>query len=151
MQVNVDSQRGIYQQAIRYLSYREYAVEELRLKLQNKFGESSYIEQILCQLLEDDLLSEQRYAESYIRARVSKGCGPERIQNELLQKRIERTIIERAFAELEVAWEQEIHKVWLKKFGNNKAESAQEKAKQWRFLQYRGFLNEQIRMLLGSL
>ena len=151
MQTNVDGSecgQKIYRSAIRYLSYREHGVKELRLKLRNKFEEQNEIDRVLSQLIKENLLSEQRYAESYIRSRVSKGCGPERIRFELLQKGVESTFVEDALALSEVAWDEEIRKVWFKKYGENRTNDLQNKANQWRFLQYRGFSSEQIKALL---
>jgi len=141
--------KDIYNQAIRYLSYREYAIEELRSKLLKKFDSEWEVGQVLERLLNDDLLSEQRYAESYIRTRVKKGYGPEHIRNELMQKRLAKMDIERALADGEFVWGEEIYKVWLKKFNQAPNVKMQDRAKQWRFLQYRGFSNEHIKMLFS--
>lgn len=151
--MNIEASKSItqqiYNQAIRYLSYREYAVEELRIKLLKKFDSELEISQVLDQLLNDNLLSEQRFAESYIRARVNKGYGPEYIRNELKYRGLANYVIEQALNECEFVWDEEVYKVWMKKFNQTPNDDAQDKAKQWRFLQYRGFSTEHIKMLFS--
>jgi len=152
--VNVEvenSIRDIYNQAIRYLSYREYAIEELRIKLLKKFDSELEIARVLEQLLNDDLLSEQRYAESYIRARVNKGYGPEHIRNELMSKGLAKSTAEKALKDSDIVWDEEVYKVWTKKFKTTQIDDTQDKARQWRFLQYRGFSHDQIKTLFSRI
>jgi len=138
----------IRNQAIRYLSYREHAISEMRAKLLKKFDSVFVIDQVLAFLLDEDLLSEERYAESYIRVRVSKGYGPEHIRNELSYKGISKSVIRQSFDLNEIDWDQEIRKVWAKKYQKISVESqVQDRAKQWRFLLYRGFSRDQINRL----
>lgn len=141
------SHRQILNQAVRYLSYREHAVEELRFKLARKFEQKTIINQVLQSLLSDDLVNEQRYAGSYIRSRANRGYGPERIRGELRQKGLASALIENALASSCVEWDAELNKVWLKKYGHlcqNEAGNM-EMAVQMRFLHYRGFSHEQIK------
>lgn len=133
-------------QAIRYLSYREHAVDELGAKLLKKFNSKVEVDQVLGQLISENLLSEVRYAESYLRARMQKGFGPERIRSELLRNGVDRAVVEESLKCDEVNWCDEIRKVWLKKFGGEKSSKMQDKKRQWQFLQYRGFSQEQIKV-----
>ena len=141
----------IYHQAIRYLSYREYAIDELRLKLHKKFDSEREITQVIDRLLHEDLLCEHRYAESYIRARVNKGFGPLHIFRELLNRGIKKNIVDKALNESEIVWADEIFKVWNKKYKHLPVDDPQDKMLQWRFLQYRGFSHEQIKDLFSRL
>jgi len=150
--VNVETTSNIgdiYNQAIRYLSYREYAVGELRAKLLKKFDSKLGITQVLERLLTEDLLSEQRYAESYLRARVNKGYGPEYIRNELISRGLKKTLIDKVLQNSDIVWEEEVYKVWNKKFKATQLDEIQDKARQWRFLQYRGFSHDQIKVLFS--
>ena len=145
-----DVVRQIRHQTVRYLSYREHATSELRIKLRKKFGTEAEIERLIDQVLEhfiaEDLINEFRYAESYIRSRVNKGYGPENIRNELITKGIPKSIVDRAIDDCDIDWGEVIYRVWLKKY-RNVTDIAEEKAKQWRFLQYSGFSREQIKIL----
>lgn len=150
MSLSAECRKQIRHQAIRYLSYREHAVDELRRKLRLKFNETGEVDLILKQLLAEDLLSEQRYAESYLRARVNKGFGPDRIRAELIHKGISKSLVEKTLGTSEIDWAQQIQKVWEKKFGGNKPDNLQLQLTQSKFLQYRGFPFEQIKQLLSK-
>ncbi len=145
-----ECRKQIRHQAIRYLSYREHAVDELRHKLCIKFNETDEIDLILTQLLAEDLLSEQRYADAYLRARVNKGFGPDRIRAELIHKGIHKSLIEQTLKTSEINWAQQIRKVWVKKFDGNKPDNLQMQLTQSKFLQHRGFPFEQIKQLLSN-
>ncbi len=79
-----------YAAAVRMLGGREHSVIELRRKLKKRFGESSasVLEEALEQLIEDGLLSDQRFAESLVRGRAGRGYGPFYITQELRAKGI---------------------------------------------------------------
>lgn len=94
----------------------------------------------LAQLEEDQLLDDQRFAESYIRWRARSGFGPLRIKNELQQRGVEV-----AWSQLNaVAWEDEVCAVRKKKFGEALPKDMAGRAKQIRFLTYRGFPQDLI-------
>ncbi len=145
-----ECRKQIRHQAIRYLSYREHAVDELRHKLRLKFDEVYEIDQILEQLLAEDLLSEERYAESYLRARMNKGFGPDRIRAELRHKGIKKSLVEKTLRASEIDWDQKIRKVWMKKFGGSKPDDLPSQLTQSKFLLYRGFPFEKIKQLLST-
>lgn len=134
-------------QAIRYLSFREHAFDELRRKLLQKFEPEKVINEVLQELTLEGLMSERRYAEAYIRARVNKGCGPVRISADLRHKELPSSLIDSALDQSGVDWDQEIQKVWSKKYGRCSREklTITEKMNQSRFLQYRGFPHAQIK------
>ena len=135
--------------ALGYLARREYSLMELRNKLlAKKNWPMEQINLVLEQLTEDNLLSDRRYAEMYIRSRSSKGFGPDRIALELQQKGINSGLVQEILEQSEVDWLQVIRAVWQKKF-RLKSETAgqlsyQDRAKQSQFLRYRGFDQEQI-------
>ena len=145
----VVTRQTIYHQAVRYLSYREHAVSELRIKLLKKFDSESEVIFVLERLLREDLVSDQRFAEAYIRARVNKGFGPVHIGYELVNRGVTKRIAEKALNDCDFFWDDEINKVWRKKFKHIQLEDAQDKMQQWRFLQYRGFSHYQIKSLFS--
>lgn len=71
--------------AVRALSRREYSVYELRSKLERSYDDAT-VEQVLDELLERNLLSDQRFAEVFVRSRIERGQGPMRIREELRQR-----------------------------------------------------------------
>jgi len=142
------SVQDIKKQALSYLSRREYGITELRIKLLNKFDSRLQIDQTLEVLQNEDLLNENRYVQSYIQSRVNKGYGPERIRMELMQKGIAMTLVDKAFFKCGVDWHAEIQKVWSKKYRSAVSKDLEEIARQWRFLQYRGFPTDMIKRVL---
>jgi regulatory protein len=135
----------IRQKAMIFLGQREHSLLELRRKLARYSFESSLIEQVLTQLQAENLLSEERFIESFVRARMMKGYGPLRIQQELRQRGIEHL--------LDVAdnvWVEQACRVRQKRFGCTLPRDPHQRAKQMRFLRYRGFSHSQIKKVLSS-
>ena len=80
------SERSCLAVAIDLLSRREHSQLELRKKLVAKGFADDEVDELLLRLHEENLQSDERYAESYVRQRVDKGYGPIRIRQELRQK-----------------------------------------------------------------
>ncbi|MDM8558548.1 regulatory protein RecX [Candidatus Parabeggiatoa sp. HSG14] len=136
--------------AIEYLSRREHASLELRQKLTRKGFDQSVIDNLVIQLQQNNLLSDARFAECYIRARINKGFGPLHIQQELLKRGIERELFSEMLNTNDVDWIKRVHLLREKRFGQDVPQSKRELDKQVRFLQYRGFTHFQIQSVLSS-
>jgi regulatory protein len=68
---------------------------------------------------------------------------------ELNQRGVDETLALLSFEELDIDWSERILAVWQKKFSAAATDFA-EHAKQARFLQYRGFTNDQIAGVLNK-
>jgi len=135
---------SVRHKAIQYLAMREHSYLELSRKLLQKGYNAAEIDLALAKLIDDNLLSDARYGEAFVKSRVLKGHGPVKIRMELRDKGLSDAQIELSFcADGEIDWHEVIEKTWGKKYGSPAADVA-EKAKQWRFLQYRGFTQAQI-------
>lgn len=134
----------IYQTAIRLLARREHSALELQRKLQQRDYPLDLIKQQLAKLMQQDLLSEKRFIESYIRARRNKGYGPVRIKMELQQRGIKPEDIELYLNATDADWLRLSEQVRQKRFGKKIPADFAEKARQMRFLQYRGFIATQL-------
>ena len=130
--------------AMNLLARREQTSHELREKLQRKFPDSHQIESCIQQLQSDGLQSDSRFAEAAINSAVRKGHGELRIKRDLQHKGINGEIIIEAFAATEADFFTLARQVMQKKFGYTPADNYQEKTKRMRFLQYRGFTQDQI-------
>ncbi len=130
--------------AMNLLARREHLRAELSQKLRKRFGTDAEdeIEQTLDQLAEENLLSDHRFAESYVRQRCGKGYGPDRIRQELRQKGVSSDLLQLVMEEADVDWVEIAREVRLKKFGAVVPDDFKDKAKQLRFLNYRGFGGE---------
>ena len=69
-------QHEAYMAAVRYLGIREHNEHELREKLKAKQYDVLVIDHVIELLKQYDYLSEVRYAESFLRARLKKGETP---------------------------------------------------------------------------
>ncbi|MEW5757069.1 MAG: regulatory protein RecX [Pseudomonadota bacterium] len=135
--------------ALDYLARREHAPHELGAKLAHKGYAADVVADVLAQLTDERLLSEERFVEAYIRARSDKGYGPVRIRQELRERRVAEPAIAAQLRECGVDWFELAAQVRGKKFGSACPADYKERAKQQRFLHYRGFTSEQISAALG--
>ena len=133
-----------------YLANREHSCLELRHKLIKKGFDSTVIATVLTQLQADNLLSDERFVENYLRVRINKGYGPLRIEQELRERGISSTLLSQALNVHDPQWITCAKQAWQKRFGQNLSRDLREQAKQIRFLQYRGFTSAQIKAVLSS-
>ena len=149
MAVALDSPAAVRRAAMDLLARREHGRAELARKLRQRGADAALIEAALDRLIEEGLLSEQRFVDSFIRSRASAGYGPLRIREELAQRGVPRAQAERALADCEVDWTDNLGELWRRRFGSL-PQDARERAKQGRFLLYRGFAQEAVSRLLRS-
>jgi regulatory protein len=126
------------------LSRRDYSRHEIAQKLKTKGFETNEIQTVITQMAEEGLINEQRFTESYIHWRRQKGLGPLRIAQELQARGIDADMIAEQLEITDNAWFAQARKVWLKHFKGKIPSDFRLRAKQMRFLQYRGFTREQI-------
>ena len=101
------------------------------------------------EIVQEHLVSDDRFMESLIRARRNRGYGPLRIQKELQEKGVAPEAIANWLVVTGQEWLEDIRRVQRKKFGGKIPKSYAERARQARFLQYRGFTYDQIQQLLN--
>ena len=132
------------------LARREHGRVELTRKLRQRGASPEMIEEALDRLTEDGLLSEARYLESFVSYRARSGYGPLRIREELSQRGLQRGDIELALRESGIDWQEQLQDVWRRKFSGHLPIDARERAKQGRFLSYRGYSMELINRLFSG-
>jgi regulatory protein len=141
-----ESAAELYQRSLRYLSRREHSRRELSQKLSAHCSERQTVQDILNRLEQEGYQSEQRAAEAIVRAHEGRH-GSERIRLELLRRGIADDLIETL---LDSPRDQDVanaRELWQRKF-NVLPGTPQERAKQWRYLQNRGFSLAVIRQIL---
>lgn len=136
--------------AIGLLARREHAQAEIKRKLRDRGYDNDVTLEVIDELTRQRLLSDARFAEAFIRARADRGQGPVRLRAELRQLQIPVPQIEAHLHAANVNWPALARAVRLRKFGDGAPSNLSERAKQVRFLQYRGFTAEHIRTALGS-
>ena len=135
--------------AMQWLARREHSCRELQDKLLKKGCNAALAVQVVKQLDSERLVSDDRFMESLIRARRNRGYGPLRIQKELQEKGVAPEAIADWLDATSREWLDDIRRVQRKKFGGRIPKSYTERARQARFLQYRGFTYDQIQQLLN--
>jgi regulatory protein len=147
MPVVLDTPVAVRRAAMDLLAQREHGRVELARKLRRRGATPELIDSALDRLAEEGLLDESRYLESFIAARARAGYGPLRIREELAQRGLPREAIEQALGECGVDWAEQLNELWQRRFGV-RPQDPKERARQGRFLAYRGFSMEQISRLL---
>jgi regulatory protein len=95
-------------------------------------------------LLAQGLLSDARYAESFIHSRFQHGNGPQKIRAELRERGVDEALIEAGLELYAPHWQELLESVRLKRFGPARPDDFRERSRQMRFLMQRGFTAEQI-------
>ena len=134
-----------YASAVRLLARREHSAFELRHKLASRDFDRGIIDAVLDELIETGYLSDQRFADLYIRGRFERGMGPLRIRAELRERGIADALMEITLEEFATYWVESANRQRSRRFGEVPPADFAERARQMRFLQQRGFTGEQIR------
>jgi regulatory protein len=131
------------------LARREHSRKELRQALRIKYPDAgSLVEDLLDELITSDYLNEQRFTEAYIRYRRERGYGPLRIGLELEARGVPAELIEQLLDMHDPNWIAQMEKARQKRFGGLLPKDFTEKARQLRFLQYRGFSSDTFKSLM---
>jgi regulatory protein len=142
--------KQILKTALALLARREHSAKELNQKLSAKDYNQEKIEKILVDLTQQNLLSDERFAEVYVRFRKEKGFGPLKIQQELHERGVSAQIIDQYANSQDLYWYENIVQVHHKRFGDEKPDDFQSRVKQTRFLQNRGFSEDHINVIFVS-
>lgn len=161
---------SLLDRAVRLLSQRDHSEAELRRKLGTQPGEqrpsnqdfladefadefsepeisSAELEQVIDYCRQKDWLNDSRFASAYVSGRSKKGYGAQKVRMELMQKGIDRGIIDAAFAAAAIDQSAQAQAVAWKKFGQPLPTERLEKIKVQRFLLSRGFSVAEIQSI----
>ena len=144
----LDNPVAVRRVAMDLLARREHGRIELSRKLRQRGAPVELVEPALDRLAEEGLLSEARYLESFVRMRANAGYGPLRIREELSQRGLARDDIEQALRDSGFDWSEQLRAVWQRKFAGELPGDPRERARQGRFLSYRGYPLDMIGQLL---
>ena len=135
--------------ALRYLFRREYAVEELRRKLAQRGVESSVVDKVVDDLVMQNLVSDERFAEAWVRVRVQKGYGPMRIRADLRRKGVSDAVIADALSAYGESWYDEALSWARRRHRGELDEKA--RARLYRAGMNRGFSHDQVMRAIDAL
>lgn len=119
------------------LAKREYSKADLTTKLLNYACDENEVITLVDSLIEMNYQSDERFAKQIMRSQMSQGQGPARIKLKLKQKSVDIDLIQDALDENN--WLIQAYQLKVRKFGSTIEHDQKNKAKQIRFLQYRGY------------
>lgn len=131
-----------YLSVSRYCEYQDRCEQEVRLKLQFLGVQQSKINSIIDQLVNEDLINEERFSMNYARGKFRiKQWGRVRIRAELRAKGISTSHITKALNTLDPAtYQQAFHELAVKKLESlNSGNDQVRRKKLWNLLIYRGW------------
>jgi regulatory protein len=140
--------QAVREAAIGLLAGRDFASAELRTKLEAQGYEAEAVATAVSELVAARLLNDQRYAENYVHHHAERGQGPLRIAQQLKGLGLPQALIDSALA-AGPDWRARAREARIRRFGLEEPGPWPEKARQGRFLQYRGFSSDHIRAALG--
>jgi regulatory protein len=136
--------------AMDYLARREYGQDELVRKLESAGFDGDIAADAVARLTDEGLQSDSRYAGSFVQSRINQGKGPVRIRLELKERGLAPSAVDLALEEVGADWFDLAREVRVRKFGPALPGEFAEKARQMRFLQYRGFESDQVQAAVSS-
>ncbi len=146
----VSEDQAIKNAALSLLARREHSKQELLSKLSRKFSDAEKVEKQLANLAEQNLQSEERFVELFIRSKKGQGKGPKFIKQELRQRGISEYLIAAYIYEEDENWFELAADVYAKKFANTPIEDIKEKARRVRFMVSRGFTPDSVFRLFSN-
>lgn len=135
--------------AIALLARRDYACAELQARLLSRGFAASAVTAAIEELAAAGSVDDARYAQHYVTYHSERGQGPIRIGAELRRHGLPAALIEAALAG-GPDWYSLARRVRRAKFGTPEPASWAQKARQARFLQYRGFSSDHIHAATGA-
>ena len=136
--------------AMDFLARREYGHVELVKKLIDKGFHRDAAEEAVAELAAEGLQSDARFAGNFVQSRINQGKGPVRIRLDLGQRGLSDAVVEVAIEDADANWYDLAREIRVKKFGRVVPADFKEKARQMRFLQYRGFEQDHIQAAFGA-
>jgi len=140
-------------QAIGLLARREQSRVELQRKLHLRMVEKGWnvdLEYLLDELQRQGLQSDLRFAEVLVRSKANAGYGPARLYQWGIQYGLDRDLVHDQILGQQFDWFENALKQKRKHCGLALAITAQERAKQARYMYQRGFAQEQIYYALDA-
>lgn len=129
--------------AVRLLGQREYSVRELDRRLRRKWSglDGGPLEELLAALVDENLLSDARFAESYLRSQVQRYSGPLKIRAALRERGVSDAIIAAALDQPAGDWT-DLAAAWLERQHPGPLDF-DARGKYYRRLVNRGFTHDQ--------
>ena len=134
--------------AVALLARRDFATGELAARLREDGYPVEAVAEGIADLTAGRILDDARFASQYVAYHAQRGQGPRRIAMDLSARGVAPFHVEAAVA-AGTDWAALAREVRIRRFGLTPPQTWSEKAKQGRFLQYRGFSSDHVRSALG--
>jgi len=148
--VDPETLQAARENGVRLLARREHATLELRLKLSQRGYPEAVIDAVVRELVDRGYLSDERFADVFIRQRVEQGYGPLRIVAEMRERGVDESVYRPFLDALQVDWLEQARAQKLRRFGDGRPKDRREWGRQGRYLSGRGFSADQILRVLGE-
>ena len=122
-----------------FLARREYGRAELQAKLVEHGFTPDTAAAAVGRLAQEGLQDDRRFVDNFVQSRINQGKGPVRIRLDLGQRGIDEALVDEVLAERGEDWLALARAVRRRKFGPQLPRAFKDRARQMRFLQYRGF------------
>ena len=142
-------ERTVRTAALALLAGRDFGRTELARRLAKRGYPAAVVTVVVEGLVAERLLSETRFVEQFIRQHAGRGHGPVRIRAELRERGVPEAEVETGLEAAGEDWAAIARDVRRRRFGSPPPVDYAERARQARFLQYRGFSADHIRAALG--
>lgn len=136
--------------ALSLLARREHSRRELALKLLQRDYPADAVASVVEDLADEQLVSDDRFAEEFVRSKRHQGFGPLKIRAELARRGVDPTLAERHLNAAEADWISQARAHRRKRFGEAVPAQRQGWQRQVRYLANRGFTQDQIRRALDE-
>jgi regulatory protein len=136
--------------AIGLLSRRDYPRDALKERLTDAGFESATAETAVAGLEDERLVNDERYVEAVVAGRIARGQGPLRIVLELRRAGVSTTLIAAAVDARAPEWRSRAIELQRRRFGPGAPPDPRQRARQARFLLYRGFTPDHVLAALGA-
>jgi regulatory protein len=132
------------------LAKRDYAIAEVRAKLIERGASAEHADAAIADFRARGYLNDTRYAEKFVNFAAHRGHGPRRIVQDLRDSGVGAEDIAAALAS-GPEWRALCEDLRRRRFGEAAPKSWAEKGRQARFLQYRGFSSDHMRLGLDPI
>lgn len=139
----------LYALAVSALSRRDHTQKQMELFLHSHSQDADLVSELMLRLNENGYLNDNRVLDNELRKYIDKCYGKRRIRQELRQKKFSSDSIESAIEKIDVDWHTLAKELKVKKFGTLNSNDDKAKAKQIRYLQYRGHEMSDIMALVN--
>jgi regulatory protein len=131
------------------LARRDYARGELESRLVEQGFVAGAVAALLDKLTEQRIIDDARYAERYVAFQAGRGYGPQRVRRKLTELGLAPELVVAAL-DAGPDWRALAREQRARRFGSEVPSAWKDKARQARFLQYRGFSTDHIHSALGA-